>query len=129
MWRYSSMINNVLDYFGETLMESVRDRTISNWDKILDGKMKGFSAQQVREKIEGFSEEQKEILKWMIPKIVDVGLHNFLAMVEECKNINVEVVSNGESGNIRELSDGLAGELYTEDGWISKFSKERYEEI
>jgi hypothetical protein len=123
------MINNVLDYFGETLMESVRDRTISNWDKILDGKMKGFSAQQVREKIEGFSEEQKEILKWMIPKIVDVGLHNFLAMVEECKNINVEVVSNGESGNIRELSDGLAGELYTEDGWISKFSKERYEEI
>ena len=123
------MINNVLDYFGETLMESVRDRTISNWDKILDGKKKGFSAQQVREKIEGFSEEQKEILKWMIPKIVDVGLHNFLAMVEECKNINVEVVSNGESGNIRELSDGLAGELYTEDGWISKFSKERYEEI
>ena len=123
------MSDNILDNFGEVLMRSVRDRTISNWDKILNGKMKGLSAQQVMEKTEEFSEEQKEILKWIIPKIVDVGLHNFLAMIEEYEDINVEVVTNGERGNIRELSDGLAGELYTEDGWISKFSKERYEEI
>lgn len=123
------MSANNLDKFGELLMESVRDRTISNWDKILNGKMKGLSAQQVMEKIEGFSEEQKEILKWIIPKIVDVGLHNFLAMIEECENINVEVISNGGNSNIRELSDGLAGELYSEDGWIYRFSKERYEEI
>jgi hypothetical protein len=30
--------------------------------------------------------------------------------------------------NIRELSDGLSGEIYTEDGWIAKYSnyKENY---
>jgi len=120
--------DNMLDKFGEVLMESVRDRTISNWDMILNGKMKGLSAQQVRERIKGFSEEQIETLKWIIPKIVDVGLHNFLVMIEEYENINVEVISNDKNGNIRELSDGLAGELYTEDGWIFRFSKERYEE-
>ena len=122
------MSDNVLDKFGKVLMESVRDRTISNWDMILNGKMKGLSAQHVREKIVDFDEEKIEVLKWIIPKIVDVGLHNFLVMIED-NNINVEVVSNDKKGNIRELSDGLAGELYTEDGWISRFSKERYEEI
>nr|WP_092067147.1 hypothetical protein [Dendrosporobacter quercicolus]NSL49713.1 epimerase [Dendrosporobacter quercicolus DSM 1736]SDL50153.1 hypothetical protein SAMN04488502_10164 [Dendrosporobacter quercicolus] len=123
------MSKSVLDKFGEVLVENVRDRTISNWDKILSGKMKGLSAQQVLEKIGGFNEEQKEALRWLVPKIVDVSLHNYLAMIEEYEDINVEVVNNGQSGNIRELSDGLAGELYTEDGWISRFSKERYEEI
>ena len=123
------MSDNVLDEFGEVLIQSVRDRTISNWDKMLNGQMKGLSAQQVMGKLEGFTEEQKEILKWIVPKIVDLSLHNFLAMFEEYDNINIEVVTNGNSGNIRKLSDGLAGELYTDDGWISRFSKERYEEI
>ena len=27
------------------------------------------------------------------------------------------------------FSDGLSGELYTEDGWIMKYRQERYEEI
>lgn len=81
------------------------------------------------EKMERYSEKQKEILKWLVPKMVDAGLYNLFAMIEEHHNLNVEVTSNGERGNIRHLSDGLAGELYTEDGWISRFSKERYEEI
>jgi len=123
------MSDKVLDKFGEVLIQSVRDRTISNCDKILNGQMKGITAQQVMEKLDGFSEEQKETLKWIVPKFVDIGLHNFLAMIEENENIRVEVVINGEVGNVRELSDGLAGELYTEDGWISRFSKERFEEI
>jgi len=119
------MSDKVLDKFGEVLMQSVRDRTISNCDKILNGQMKGITAQQVIEKLEGFSDEQIETLKWIIPQIVDESLHNFLFMIEECNNINVEVQINNETGNVRELSDGLAGELYTEDGWIFRFSKER----
>ncbi len=27
--------------------------------------------------------------------------------------------------NLNDLSDGLSGELYTEDGWIKNYSKER----
>lgn len=30
---------------------------------------------------------------------------------------------------VREESDGLSGDLYTEDGWIQKYSSQRYEEI
>lgn len=123
------MSGNVLNKFGELLMKDVRDKTISHWDMILDGRMKGISGQQVKAKIDSFSDEQIEVLKWLIPKVIDENLHNLLTMVEENETIKVEVWNHHLSGNVKELSDGLAGELYTEDGWISRFSKERYDEF
>lgn len=42
---------------------------------------------------------------------------------------NMEIEVRVENECISEISDGLAGELYTEDGWIQKFSKQRHEEI
>lgn len=119
------MSKNILDYFGSKLMKEVRDETISSLDMIIDGTMKGITAQQVREKISIFNEEQLIIIKWLIPKITDLSVHNLLMMIEQNDDIKVMVDDN----DIKEESDGLEGELYTEDGWISRFSKERYEEI
>lgn len=50
-------------------------------------------------------------------------MHNMLFMLEEHEEI--EMLYAGE--NIVEESDGLSGELYTEDGWIEKYSKKMYE--
>ncbi|WP_297422742.1 hypothetical protein [Clostridium sp.] len=123
------MNENVLDYFGEKLMLCVRDETIIKWDMILDGKMKGITAQQVSEKMINFNREQIEVLKWLIPKIVDTNIHKFLAMLEEHNEIKVEIYDGQNNNNINEISDGLAGELYTEDGWIKRFSEKRYDGI
>ena len=30
---------------------------------------------------------------------------------------------SGEVVDIREISDGLVGELYSDDGWVAKFSR------
>lgn len=65
------------------------------------------------------SSDDIEIVIWLIPEIVDVSLHNMLFMIEE--NDDIELLFENE--NLKEISDGLAGELYTEDGWIDKFSK------
>lgn len=46
-------------------------------------------------------------------------------LIEQNDDIKVMVGDN----DIKEDSDGLEGELYTEDGWINRFSKERYEEM
>ncbi len=35
-----------------------------------------------------------------------------------------QIIVGGE--NIADISDGLSGELYTSDGWIEKFSEQRY---
>ena len=119
------MSGNILDYFGNKLMKEVRDETISSLDMMVEGKMKSITAQQVREKIATFNEEQIMTIKWLIPKITDLSLHNLLTMIEQNDDIKVMVGEN----DIKEDSDGLEGELYTEDGWINRFSKERYEEI
>ena len=119
------MSGNILDYFGRKLIKEVRDETICSLDMMIDGKMKGITAQQITEKISSFNEEQLTVIKWLIPKITDLGLYNLLTMVEQNDDIKIMVSNN----NIKENSDGLNGELYTEDGWITRFSKERYEEI
>lgn len=119
------MSKNELEYFGEKLMKEVRDETISTLDMMIDGRMKGSTAQQVKEKISILNEEQLDIIKWLIPKITDIGLHNLLVMIEQNDDIKVLVKEN----DIKEISDGLDGELYTEDGWIERLSDERYEEI
>ncbi|RDU23586.1 epimerase [Anaerosacchariphilus polymeriproducens] len=119
------MSENILDYFGNKLMKEVRDETISSLDMMIDGKMKGSTAQQIRGKISTFNEEQLMTIKWLITKITDLSIHNLLMMIEQNDDIKVMVDDN----DIKEDSDGLEGELYTEDGWISRFSKERYEEI
>ena len=124
------MEDKSLEFFGQKLMKYVRDETISTWNMILEGKMKGLTAQEVNSKMASFNSEQIEVLKWMLPKIVDQNLHNMLFMIEENEEVFLGINSdNGKLEELKELSDGLAGELYTEDGWIQKFSSERYDEI
>ncbi|WP_454054441.1 hypothetical protein [Clostridium sp. Marseille-Q7071] len=123
------MNENILDYFGKILITEVRDETITSWNMMLRGKMRGITAQQIREKISVFNDEELEVLKWLIPKIIDSSLHNLLLMIEQNDAIKVEVDDGQKDNDIKEISDGLEGELYTEDGWISRFSKERYDEI
>ena len=45
------------------------------------------------------------------------------------KNITVKAEKKEDfkfkKENLNDLSDGLSGELYTEDGWIKNYSKER----
>lgn len=113
--------SDILDDFGETLITDVRDTTIRNYIKMFDGTMKGLTAKQVRERLSDFDEEQMETVKWLLSKIVDTSLHNMMFMLEQ-NSENIEVLYKGQ--NINELSDGLCGELYSEDGWIEKFSKE-----
>lgn len=115
-----------LSYFGRILMEEVRDRAIRQMDMILSGHMKSESAGKTREVLRGYSEEDIEALKWLLPQVVDKALHHLLWTLERDEAINVTVsVGSKASETLREISDGLCGELYGEDGWIALYSKER----
>lgn len=109
---------NELNEFGQILIQETRDKTITRFEKMVDGSLKSISAKAVQEKFNGFSAEQLEVVEWLIPQIVDSSLHNLLFMIEE--HPELEVIYKGV--NVNEESDGLAGELYTEDGWIEQFS-------
>ena len=112
-------MENILDEFGKILITEVRDGTIDSMNKMIDGTMKGTTAKLIRKKIAILNEEQIEVLKELILEIVDCSLDSMLFMIEG--DPELQLIFQGV--DLKEVSDGLSGELYTEDGWIQKFSE------
>ncbi|MCH4245394.1 hypothetical protein [Acinetobacter gerneri] len=113
------MTNNIsiLDQFGEDFIKNVRDRVLGIHNKLKKNEMKSHSDIELSKKINSLNEKQKEILDEVVIETVDRILFNFLNFIEQdCQIIY-------EDKNINKLTDGLAGELYSDDGWIKKYSK------
>ena len=117
-------MKNKLEIFGEIFIDEVRDNTIEIFEKIFSGEMKGLTAKCIQDKIKIFNEEQKDTMLCIISKAIDQCMHNILFMLEEHQELKILY----DTENIVEESDGLSGELYTEDGWIKKYSKKLYKE-
>jgi hypothetical protein len=114
-----------LDMFGRVLMSKVRDEAISDWKMIVDGRMKGEFAAKSRRALVSFSEDQRRAFLSLVPEVVDTVLHHLLWMLEQEDNIRVGVTSFNEIvPDLRDVSDGLAGELPSDQGWIARFSRE-----
>lgn len=114
-----------LDEFGKILIENVRDWVLSNNTKLRAGEMKGKTSLKWYEKIKNLDEEQKEIILGFAAKTVDSTLHYFLWLFEQHENLKLMIKNEktGEEINLAQISDGLCGELYTEEGWIERFSQ------
>jgi hypothetical protein len=120
---------NPLDRLGELVMIRVRDKAIADWDKILDGRMRGVTAERVRGEWEAAGCNHTEAIRQLIPRIVDTTLHHLMWMLEQERSVELSIeVEGAVTRNLREASDGLSGELYGERGWIARFSKERHDD-
>ncbi|MCD2224146.1 epimerase [Listeria cossartiae] len=109
-----------LTLFGEEFITSSRDRSIQHLNSLLNQEIKAPSLQDIQYKLSTMNEEDKEFINLLGVMIVDNTLFNILTMFEQSED-KLTLLANHE--NIVEASDGLAGELFTEDGWISKFSQ------
>lgn len=67
----------------------IRDGIIGAMNKMIDGEMKGTTAQLIQKKIAALDKEQIEVLKWLIPKIVDLSLDSILFMFEGHSELQV----------------------------------------
>jgi hypothetical protein len=108
--------------FGEFFIKQVRDNSITILEKTISGEIKAPADQMLYEKINTLSNDQIEILRETAYAMIDLTLHNMLFMFEQSKSWKISN-HNENIKSLSELSDGLAGELYTSDGWIKKFSK------
>jgi hypothetical protein len=112
-----------LDLFGEMLMTEVRDRAINQWFGTIEGRMKSPRSREIFERFHHLKFEEEAYLKQLFTEVVDTALHFLLSFADEDK---IDIILHTESCNevnIKSISDGLAGELYSDDGWISRFSK------
>lgn len=119
------MSNQALDQFGRLLMMKVRDEAISDWKMIVDGRMKGEESEQIRTALRSFTIEQRSVFLSLVPEVVDTVLHHLLFTLEQSEDVKIRVTSDGiDVPDLKDLSDGLAGELYSDEGWIARFSRE-----
>jgi len=120
------MNQKILDEFGEIIISRVRDKAINEWEMILNGRMKGISATQIRNLLSGYSVEEIHILEEIIPQVVDTTLHHLLWTFDQFDNLKLLLLDkDGTTCDVKESSDGLPGELYGDLGWIKRFTKKR----
>jgi hypothetical protein len=86
--------------------------------------MKGHYATIVREMLASFDEQQLEVLRELIPDIVDTAIAGVLWMVDQgWIDISASGIGPEAIPSIRNISDGVEGDFY---GWIPQFSQQRY---
>lgn len=115
----------LLNGFGRKIINSVRDQAIFEFEAILLGKMKSERAIKLHNELKKLDKHQIDVLKKYIFTSIDNVIYNTLDMLEqneESMRLLVSQDGNNER-NIVEISDGLSGELFSENGWIEKFSK------
>lgn len=122
--------HKALEVFGNLLINRVRDVVISEWNRIIEGKMKSDISKNINQVLlTSYDEEQIALLRRLIPQIVDTTLHHLLWTIEQNEEMIALVVAT-EAGlvpSLRDASEGLPGELYTESGWIARFSEYPFE--
>lgn len=110
-------MNNDLEAFGRAVIEEVRDSAIEHWTQILDGRMRGATAQETLSALVA-AKTPVEGAKAILPDVVNTVLHRFMQLLEDEQ---ISIRWNGT--DVAEESDGLAGELATQKGWIARFSR------
>jgi hypothetical protein len=116
--------HELLEKFGQILMNEVRDEAIDKYEMIVSGQMRSASALEFSKKLSALDDEYQSLVRDIVVSSIDDVLHNLLWMIERHEDDVELTYSDGKCKiNINEVSDGLSGEVYTADGWISLFSK------
>jgi len=59
-----------------------------------------------------------------VSEIVQSTMHNLLQWIDEDVDVSVLLAAEGSGAvDVRDASDGLAGEIYTDRGWIYKYGR------
>lgn len=117
------MRHEQLDTVGRLLMKHVRDDAIQHCDMV---RLKGERAHEIRRRLAEGGPEAERVLAEMIPEIVDAVLRSLLWAMDQQQELMLGLRdASGQITDVNALSDGLAGELYSSEGWIARFSKER----
>jgi hypothetical protein len=118
------MKSRELDRFGKLLMAKVRDDIREDIEMTIDGRMKDRDSAEIRMLL-AQHKDSLPVIQMLLAYAVDSTIQKMLYMFEEMPD-SLHLTIGGEpesSVDLNSISDGLAGELYGEKGWIAKYSK------
>lgn len=113
------------DRLGQLLVTRVRDRALQDMIKMTDGSAK---APELVAKLAHLKARHGEDgvagARFVLEEAVDHVLHHMLVLFEDEQDaLKLAVEMDGKWIDAAAGSDGLAGELYSPDGWIQRFSR------
>lgn len=111
------------DKFGRFLVEKLRDEAIDFHDGLVAARWKSPSLQELQSALSGLSDEQRTIARRCFMAGIDSGLASFLAALELAHETRSGIVVVVDGEDVAEQSDGLAGELWSDEGWLKRYSR------
>ncbi len=116
----------LLDKFGQKVIECSRDRSLSIPKRIIDQTLQNQRVLAEYEGLNGLNEDERKLVKTLISETITDTIFNLLHMFEDYPdNMRLYVVEDGIEYDIRDICEVVGAEIAFEDeeGWIQKFSK------
>ncbi|MDQ8205786.1 DUF6547 family protein [Pelagicoccus sp. SDUM812003] len=117
-----------IEKFGEFFVRNTRDQALHNLNTLLSGAAKAPDQQSLQRSLAEFSEEQKQTIRELVDDLTTGMMHDLLYAFQEASDSEEGIIVQVDGKDIAQESDGLHGELFTEDGWIKRFSEYEYDE-
>ena len=114
-----------VDKFGKFIVENLRDKGIDFAEGLLRKHWKASSVLEMQHEIANLNDTQKTAFINAITETIDGAIHDFLFALQEQADFDNEIQIFVDGQNIVDLSDGLHGEAYLEDGWFAKYSRHK----
>ena len=111
-----------LDIFGQEIMENIRDNGIELLDSMMAGKMKDEENIAFHATLSNLPPETQNAIRDIVIASIDTALFDFLSFFENSDEWKISN-THAKLKDLAEKSDGLSGELFGENGWISKYSQ------
>lgn len=115
-----------LEAFGKEFIHVVRDSALHTFEMTVTGAMKSIPMQALHQRLHSLTVAQQDDVRQIVRKFVDIVLHDVLYLLQRDEQITVLMRPPGEPERVIDLaqaSDMLHAELFTESGWIARFSE------
>ena len=113
-------MNESLEKFGAFFVRNLRDKMLHDLDMILHGEWKAPGIQELQKRVARLSDADKQTLRDLAEHMTTTGMHDLLFALQEEANGAIRVFVDGQE--VAKLSDGLHGEIFSDEGWIVRYS-------
>ena len=116
-------MNQSLDKFGEFYVRNLRDKMLHDLDMLLSGSWKAPGVQDIQQRLAKLPEDTRDLIRETAEHMVIAGMHDLLfSLQEEADNDGaIRLVVDGVE--VAKESDGMHGEIFSDQGWIARFSQ------
>lgn len=112
-----------VDKFGQFIVENCRDKGIDFAEGLLKGDWKAPDLLELQRVLGTLNDTQKAAFLKAVTNAIDGAMHDFLFALQEQADFDNDIQIMVDGKDIVELSDGIHGEAYSDDGWFAKYSR------